>query len=108
MSTLAAMKERLEAERRQVQEEIEELSRRLEVKPDYSLGTGDPAVYQWELNYVLREKARQKLEQIEDSLNRIAAGTYGICDRCGGKIESERLELLPSTRHCARCAQSVR
>ncbi|MBC7242246.1 MAG: TraR/DksA C4-type zinc finger protein [Anaerolineae bacterium] len=106
MLDLQAMRERLETERQQVLEEIAELDRRLEVKPDYSLGAGDPAVYQWEFNLALRQQAQDKLEEIEDALRRLDEGRYGICEKCGGKIEWERLDLLPTTRFCATCAQS--
>ena len=108
MSTLAAMRERLEAEQKQIQTEINKLDRRLNVKPDYSLGTGDPAVYQWELNLALREQSLEKLKEVEDALSRFSAGSYGRCIRCGGSIEAERLELLPSTQLCAHCATSNR
>jgi len=102
------MKERLQAERQEILTQIEELDERLEVKPDYTLGAGDPAVYQWEFNLAMRNQAREKLEAIDEALRRISEGTYGVCSRCGGSIESERLELLPSTTLCARCAQSRR
>ena len=108
MSTLAAMQERLESEQALIQAEIEKLDRRLGVKPDYSLGTGDPAVYQWELNLALREQSVEKLKAVRDALSRITAGSYGKCIRCGGMIEAERLELLPSTLVCSTCAKRVR
>ena len=108
MAIQEVMRERLETEKAQILEEIKELDERLAVKPDYSLGTGDPAVYQWEMNLALREQAVEKLEAITDALKRIAEGTYGKCSRCQGPIEEERLELLPTTPLCARCAQSVR
>ena len=108
MSTLVAIQERLKAEQEQIQAEIEKLDRRLNVKPDYSLGTGDPAVYQWELNLALREQSLERLKEVQQALSRVSAGSYGKCVRCGGAIEAERLELLPSTQLCAHCATSSR
>jgi len=108
MSTLAAMQERLEAEQEQIQTEIKKLDRRLNAKPDYSLGTGDPAVYQWEFNLALREQSLEKLKEVQDALSRVSTGSYGKCVNCGGMIEQERLELLPSTQLCAHCATSNR
>ena len=108
MPTLAAMRDRLDVEQDQVRAEIEKLDQRLDAKPDYSLGTGDPAVYQWEFNLALRQQSLEKLQAIEDALDRMSSGTYGTCVRCGGKIEDERLELLPTTSLCVHCAQSVR
>jgi len=103
-----AMKGRLEAERDELQVQIAELDEDLEVKPDYTLGAGDPAVYQWEFNLALRNKAIEKLQAVNAALERMAAGSYGQCVRCGKDIEVERLELLPATSLCARCAQSRR
>jgi DnaK suppressor protein len=108
MSTLAAMRERLEAEQALIQAEIEKLDRRLDVKPDYSLGTGDPAMYQWELNLALREQSIEKLKAVQAALSRIADGSYGKCTRCDNVIEAERLELLPSTLLCSTCARKSR
>lgn len=105
MVLIEAMKERLEAERESILAQIQELEQRLAVKPDYTLGAGDPAVYQWELNLALRDQALEKLEAVNDALRRIDEGVYGKCMRCGKEIEHERLELLPSTTFCARCAQ---
>jgi len=108
MPSIEALKRQLEAERDRIRSEIEELDRRLEVKPDYSLGAGDPAVYQWEFNLALRQQTLEKLEDIEDALARMADNRYGKCLKCGREIEEERLEVLPSAALCIRCAQSRR
>ncbi len=48
----------------------------------------------------------EKLEvrQIEAALERIAAGEYGYCVKCGDKIAEERLDIVPQTPFCAKCA----
>ncbi len=108
MVALQTMKSRLEAERQELRGQISELDGELEVKPDYTLGAGDPAVYQWEFNLAQRDRTIEKLRQIEAALQRISAGNYGLCLRCHTEIEAERLELLPSTPLCAHCAQTRR
>jgi RNA polymerase-binding protein DksA len=108
MTSLKAMTKQLQSERAEIQAQISELDERLDVKPDYSLGAGDPAVYQWEFNLAMRAQALEKLHAIDDALERVASGNYGHCRECGEEIEEERLELLPSTTFCARCAQSHR
>ena len=47
--------------------------------------------------------ARRLLEQIDDALRRMDAGTYGRCERCGEWIEPERLEAIPYARLCLEC-----
>lgn len=44
------------------------------------------------------------LRQVEAALERLAAGQYGICTRCGEAIAPARLEALPETPLCAPCA----
>ena len=50
-------------------------------------------------------QARQHLVEIDAALARVEAGTYGACEICGSPIGEERLEALPATRRCIRCAR---
>ena len=45
------------------------------------------------------------LEQVEAAIERLQAGTYGVCLECGGKIGIERLKAIPYAAHCIDCAQ---
>jgi RNA polymerase-binding transcription factor DksA len=45
----------------------------------------------------------QEIREIEDSLKRLALGTYGVCVRCKLPIERGRLEAYPTARRCATC-----
>lgn len=56
-----------------------------------------------EINLILSDREREKLQAIEDALERIANGSYGICDTCEEEIAPERLEALPFTRLCVTC-----
>jgi len=40
------------------------------------------------------------LEQVEDALKRVEAGTYGKCVICGRPIGPARLEAIPWTPYC--------
>ena len=44
-----------------------------------------------------------ELRQIEDSLKKIDAGTYGICDMCGVTIPLGRLKAKPFAKFCTEC-----
>jgi DnaK suppressor protein len=55
----------------------------------------------------LLEGTRRELTRIEEVLARVADGTYGRCDRCGEPIAEARLEVLPDSTHCVRCAREV-
>jgi DnaK suppressor protein len=46
------------------------------------------------------------LEDVGRALEKLDAGTYGICDRCGALISEERLEARPWTSLCMACASA--
>jgi DnaK suppressor protein len=50
---------------------------------------------------------RDELEAVDQALDRIHAGTYGKCSRCGHQISVERLEALPFATLCVRCQQAA-
>ena len=52
----------------------------------------------------LLESTRARLAALDAALARVTAGTYGVCERCGGAIAPERLDALPATARCIRCA----
>jgi DnaK suppressor protein len=49
-------------------------------------------------------QARAQLTEIDAALERVEAGTYGVCERCGGPIAPGRLEARPVARTCITCA----
>ena len=40
----------------------------------------------------------------ERALERLASGTYGLCEGCGQPIDVGRLRVVPSAIHCQHCA----
>jgi RNA polymerase-binding transcription factor len=48
--------------------------------------------------------ARHDLGALDRAADRIAAGIYGRCLRCGERIAAERLEALPAAETCVACA----
>ena len=98
-------RERLEQELNQVAAELAEIEQHLEDRGDYSLGEGDPAIQNWELNLALYQRMRDKAESIRAALRRLAAGTYGVCQRCGARIDRARLEIIHDASLCIDCAR---
>lgn len=45
-----------------------------------------------------------EIAQIRAALRRVADGSYGVCVRCGDEIAEARLDALPWTPVCRRCA----
>jgi DnaK suppressor protein len=53
----------------------------------------------------LEGRERHALDEIDAAQARLAAGTYGVCERCVRPIPLERLRALPSARYCVACQQ---
>ena len=51
----------------------------------------------------LVRQAEARLVEIEKALDRLAAGSYGLCERCGRRIPEERLQARPTARTCVTC-----
>ena len=49
----------------------------------------------------------QTLEDIEAALERIEEGVYGLCTECNGRIPKLRLNAIPYTLHCVKCASEL-
>jgi DnaK suppressor protein len=47
-----------------------------------------------------------KLHHVERALGKLDDGTYGTCDLCGEPIGAERLEAMPWSVLCVRCASA--
>ncbi len=50
------------------------------------------------------EKARERLADVDQALERMNDGTYGICVQCGQEIPEARLEARPLSVRCVTCA----
>ena len=51
----------------------------------------------------LKQTDAKILQAIEEALERIQKGTYGICRDCGDPIAEARLNAIPWTRVCITC-----
>ncbi len=51
------------------------------------------------------EQANGQLRMLDESVQRIDAGTYGECVMCGKEIAMARLEALPWARYCVDCQE---
>jgi RNA polymerase-binding protein DksA len=53
----------------------------------------------------LAANAREMLEQTERALERLDAGTYGLCENCGNPIGKARMQAFPRATLCVECKQ---
>ena len=63
--------------------------------------------FEQEFTLSLMENEEDTLEQIEAALERIEDRVYGLCVECGSKIPKTRLNAIPYTPYCIKCATRI-
>jgi DnaK suppressor protein len=65
----------------------------------------DRASLEADRNFMLRIRDREHklIKKIKKTLDRIEAGTFGVCESCGEDIGIERLKARPVTTQCIEC-----
>jgi RNA polymerase-binding protein DksA len=61
--------------------------------------------YEQEFTLSLMESEEDTLAAIEVALEKVEDGTYGQCEECGVAIAKARLQAIPYTPLCIKCAQ---
>lgn len=56
-----------------------------------------------EMAFMMASKSGRFLYHIDQALQRIKDGTYGLCQSCGKPISAARLEAVPHARLCIKC-----
>jgi DnaK suppressor protein len=49
----------------------------------------------------------QQLRMVEEALDRLDSGDYGICPSCDEPIAEKRLQALPWARYCVKCEEEM-
>ena len=105
-------RERLLEERKRAQGALEYLQQenaglledeREEIQSDNHLADDATSTYDRELDATLEGNEERAIQAIDAALDRIEAGTFGICSNCGEPIGAERLEAVPWTTQCIDC-----
>lgn len=84
-------------------EEVDELS----VVDNHPADMGTE-MFDKEKRYALLDNEKDIINRIDNALNRIENGKYGICELCGKKIDEERLEFMPYATTCVECESEKR
>lgn len=59
------------------------------------------------LSQSICDRESWKVRKIEQALEDLANGEYGICQRCGEDIAVKRLKANPVARHCISCKTAI-
>ncbi|HOV21258.1 MAG TPA: TraR/DksA C4-type zinc finger protein [bacterium] len=49
----------------------------------------------------------QILRQIDEAIEKLEKGKYGICENCGKKIPKNRLKVIPYAKYCVKCKKEM-
>jgi len=104
--TIAKFKKILLKEREQIVGEVKQIvESSKEMGQDGIQDIGDEAanIYNKQVLLSLNENERMRLKEVDESLDRIENGTYGVCEECGGPISLKRLEVRPVAKYCVPC-----
>jgi DnaK suppressor protein len=61
--------------------------------------------YTKEFLYSLSNTDRTVLQQVDEALERLKGGHFGVCVECGEKMLPKRLDAVPWARHCLSCQE---
>ena len=77
---------------------------------DFTIGTEDPNATgpqvgstNWE-----RKVLQGRLRKVDDALDRLMSGSYGLCNQCGRQLDLPKLESDPVVSICPVCRESNR
>lgn len=92
------------------------LSKAKRLKEDsYNLGTdgiqdmADAAsnTYNADILMAISDNDLSVLKDVDNALDKISHGTYGICEECEEKVSEKRLEVNPAARYCINCKRAM-
>jgi len=63
--------------------------------------------YEQEFTLTMMQSEEDTLGLIEGALERIEDGVYGTCQECGVQVKKSRLNAIPYTPFCIRCATKL-
>lgn len=83
------------------------LARRLSFADDEHDPDGSMASLDQARDVALYERLGQTLTELTEAQQRLASGTYGLCEVCGQEVATERLLARPEARMCVACTEAT-
>jgi DnaK suppressor protein len=109
------IRNRLELEKKRIQDELNQLAasrsttdERREGSPFGKREEEANESMELEKRLALEKRHQSLLIEVDRALEKLDAGTYGICDICNTAIDPARLEALPQAILCLSCRQKMK
>ncbi len=106
-------RQKLEKELTQIEKQVAGLKKKIKKSLDedrvFERNSGDPnsdfitESSEIEKDELLVAQLESMLAQIQEALDAIDGGYYGICQRCGTSIDRARLDIIPWAKYCYKC-----
>ncbi|BCJ86050.1 TraR/DksA C4-type zinc finger protein [Effusibacillus dendaii] len=101
------IRDRLDAnERYGIPDSMPDHSGELSMYDNHPADIGDE-LFERGKDLALRDADSLRLVEIDEALERMEDGTYGICTHCGQEIPYERLEAQPAAEFCITCQEKA-
>lgn len=107
---LAGLKKRLLELRADIMNEVHhnaEFSNEIGTDGVQDIGDISANTYTRQILLSLNDGQRTILQEIDEALDRIKDGEYGICIECGDAIGKKRLEVRPQAKYCVDCKTEI-
>lgn len=114
-SSLKEFQGQLEKEKAKLEERLKNLiapEGLLNELPDFGGEVSDESIEADQVEEIgnilaLKQILENDLKNIDEALERIKNGTYGICRRCQKEIELKRLRVEPAATLCSKCVKKI-
>jgi len=83
--------------------QMDESSKEMGTDGIQDIGDEAATIYNKQILLTLNENERMRLRELDEALDRIESGTYGVCEECSGPVGMKRLEVRPVAKYCVPC-----
>lgn len=103
----SVLKRMLEERRQEIQQKLKSLRETLPVEAGAVRDAEEQSVddFVQEVDFALMEMKSETLAKIDEAMQRLEDGSYGLCTECGGEIAEARLKALPFAALCRDCQE---
>ena len=105
---MASFKKLFESQKQNLMYSGKLVNEKFNLKPEELSDEVDLASAELEQNMLMKLRGREAvfLKKIDQALDKIHAGTFGVCECCEEDIELSRLEVRPTADLCINCKEA--
>ena len=103
----SVLKRMLEERRKEIHQKLKSLRETIPVEAGAVRDAEEQSVddFVQEVDFALMQMKSETLARIDEAMQRLEDGTYGLCTECAGEIAEARLKALPFAALCRDCQE---